>query len=225
MPEHSSWILEDLLASLTGFWGFLALLTDIFLRSFDHFSLIFEGFVTDILEELSLVLEEIFSISYWFLRVFSLIIFEILFLTESWRFCFSPILLCLQFLQGIPRTVTLDSKTDVSFIQWPIEEVNALRGAKLSMTELQLDAGAVVEVESAAAGQVWAQKIPELKGLSLTSHLSIFYCSNMNFSSGIQKRLIVSNFLKHPSKSSKFPRLWHSLFCWLNGLMCSWMLR
>jgi hypothetical protein len=47
----------------------------------------------------------------------------------------------------------------------------------------------------------------------------------MNFSSGIQNRLIVSNFLKHPSKSSKFPRLWHSLFCWLNGLMCSWMLR
>jgi sucrose-6-phosphate hydrolase SacC (GH32 family) len=109
-----------------------------------------------------------------------------------------------QFLQGIPRTVTLDSKTDVSLIQWPIEEVNALRGAKLSMTDLQLDAGAVVEVESAAGGQVRAQKIPELKGLSLTSHLSIFYCSNMNFSSGIQKRLIVSNFLKHPSKSSSF---------------------
>jgi len=90
-----------------------------------------------------------------------------------------------QFLQGIPRTVTLDSKTDVSLIQWPIEEVNALRGAKLSMTDLQLDAGAVVEVESAAGGQVRAQKILELKGLSLTSHLSIFYCSKMNFSSGI----------------------------------------
>jgi len=60
----------------------------------------------------------------------------------------------LQFLQGIPRTVTLDSKTDVSLIQWPIEEVNALRGAKLSMTDLQLNAGAVVEVESAAGGQV-----------------------------------------------------------------------
>jgi hypothetical protein len=43
------------------------------------------------------------------------------------------------------------------------------------MTELQLDAGAVVEVESAAGGQVRAQKIPELKQLSLTSHLSIFY--------------------------------------------------
>jgi sucrose-6-phosphate hydrolase SacC (GH32 family) len=45
------------------FEGFLALLTDIFLRNFDHFSLIFEGFVTHILEDLSLVLEEIFNIS------------------------------------------------------------------------------------------------------------------------------------------------------------------
>jgi hypothetical protein len=72
----------------------------------------------------------------------------------------------LQFLQGIPRTVTLDSKTDVSLIQWPNEEVNALRGAKLSMTELQLDAGAVVEVESAAGGQLDVEVVFEYPNIS-----------------------------------------------------------
>ncbi|CAK9880617.1 unnamed protein product [Sphagnum jensenii] len=67
---------------------------------------------------------------------------------------------------GIPRTVTLDSKTDVSLIQWPIEEVNALRGAKLSMTDLQLDAGAVVEVESSAGGQLDVEVVFEYPNIS-----------------------------------------------------------
>jgi beta-fructofuranosidase len=56
--------------------------------------------------------------------------------------------------QGIPRTLALDSKTGVNLIQWPIEEVNALRMGQVSKTDVKLDAGAVVQVEGAVGGQV-----------------------------------------------------------------------
>ncbi len=56
--------------------------------------------------------------------------------------------------QAIPRTLALDSKTGINLIQWPIEEVNALRMGQVSKTDVKLDAGAVVQVEGAAGGQV-----------------------------------------------------------------------
>jgi hypothetical protein len=48
----------------------------------------------------------------------------------------------------------LDSKTGVNLIQWPIEEIESLRGHKLSQTDVKLDAGAVVKVKGAAGNQV-----------------------------------------------------------------------
>jgi beta-fructofuranosidase len=60
----------------------------------------------------------------------------------------------LPLLQGIPRTIALDSKTGVNLIQWPIEEIESLRGHKLSQTDVKLDAGAVVKVKGAAGNQV-----------------------------------------------------------------------
>jgi hypothetical protein len=56
--------------------------------------------------------------------------------------------------QGIPRTLALDSKTGINLIQWPIEEVNALRMGQVSKTDVKLDVGAVVQVEGAVGGQV-----------------------------------------------------------------------
>ncbi len=53
----------------------------------------------------------------------------------------------LPLLQGIPRTIALDSKTGINLIQWPIEEIEYLRGHKLSQTDVKLDAGAVMEVK------------------------------------------------------------------------------
>jgi hypothetical protein len=70
-------------------------------------------------------------------------------------------------VQGIPRTLALDSKTGVNLIEWPIEEVDALRREQLSMTDVKLNAGAVVEVEGAAGGQVG----PEIACCSLHPHL------------------------------------------------------
>ncbi len=48
----------------------------------------------------------------------------------------------------------MDSKTGVNLIQWPIEEVESLRGHKVSQTDVKLDAGAVVEVQGAKGDQV-----------------------------------------------------------------------
>jgi hypothetical protein len=71
----------------------------------------------------------------------------------------------------------VDSRTGVNLIQWPIEEVNALRGAKLSKTDVKLEAGAVVEVEHASGGQV-EHKRPYQKGfLASHSNVQIEACS------------------------------------------------
>jgi beta-fructofuranosidase len=78
---------------------------------------------------------------------------------------------------GIPRSLAVDSRTGVNLIQWPIEEVNALRGSKLSKTDVKLEAGAVVEVEHASGGQV-EHKTPDQKGfLASHSNVQIEECS------------------------------------------------
>jgi hypothetical protein len=61
---------------------------------------------------------------------------------------------CPSLLQGVPRTIALDSNTGVNLIQWPIEEIDSLRGPKVSQTDVKLDAGAVMEVKGAAGDQV-----------------------------------------------------------------------
>jgi hypothetical protein len=80
-------------------------------------------------------------------------------------------------LQGVPRTIALDSNTGVNLIQWPIEEIDSLRGPKVSQTDVKLDAGAVMEVKGAAGDQVRKKKkkFRLFKGLShIPSSISIF---------------------------------------------------
>jgi beta-fructofuranosidase len=67
---------------------------------------------------------------------------------------------------GIPRSLAVDSRTGVNLIQWPIEEVNALRGAKQSKTDVKLEAGAVVEVEHASGGQLDVEVVFEYPDIS-----------------------------------------------------------
>jgi hypothetical protein len=58
-------------------------------------------------------------------------------------------------LQGVPRTLVLESKTGgANLLQWPIEETDSLRGCKISQTDVKLDAGAIVEIKGAAGDQV-----------------------------------------------------------------------
>ncbi len=63
----------------------------------------------------------------------------------------------------------MDSKTGVNLIQWPIEEVESLRGHKVSQTDVKLDAGAVVEVQGAKGDQVSTKVQIEI---ITTSHLN-----------------------------------------------------
>jgi hypothetical protein len=77
--------------------------------------------------------------------------------------------------QGIPRTLALDSKTGVNLIQWPIEEVNALRMGQVSKTDVKLDAGAVVQVEGAVGGQVRERERERERALTRSSRLQSFF--------------------------------------------------
>jgi hypothetical protein len=56
--------------------------------------------------------------------------------------------------QGMPRTLAVDSKTGSNLIQWPIEEVETLRGSKVSVTDVKLDAGAISKVQGVTGRQV-----------------------------------------------------------------------
>jgi beta-fructofuranosidase len=55
---------------------------------------------------------------------------------------------------GMPRTLALDSKTGSNLIQWPIEEVETLRGNKVSVTDVKLDAGAILKVKGVTGRQL-----------------------------------------------------------------------
>jgi len=84
---------------------------------------------------------------------------------------FSPMFFS-SLLQGVPRTIALDSNTGVNLIQWPIEEIDSLRGPKVSQTDVKLDAGAVMEVKGAAGDQVRKKKKSSDCSMDfLTSHL------------------------------------------------------
>jgi beta-fructofuranosidase len=69
-------------------------------------------------------------------------------------------------IMGVPRTLTLDSQTGVHLIQWPIEEIESLRTSKVSQTDVNLDAGAVVEVKGVAGDQLDVEVIFELPDTS-----------------------------------------------------------
>jgi len=57
-------------------------------------------------------------------------------------------------LQTIPRTVVVNSKIGVNFINWPIEEVESLRISEQVHTGVKLDANAILKVNGATWSQV-----------------------------------------------------------------------
>ncbi|OAY59981.1 acid beta-fructofuranosidase [Manihot esculenta] len=57
-------------------------------------------------------------------------------------------------LQGIPRTVTLDTKTGSNLLQWPVEEVESLRLRSNEFNKVEVKPGSVVPLDLDAATQL-----------------------------------------------------------------------
>eukprot|EP01018_Ginkgo_biloba_P023144 Gb_29201 [translate_table: standard] len=57
-------------------------------------------------------------------------------------------------LQGIPRTIWLDSTSKSQLMQWPVNEVESLRGKETYIHNLHLSGGSVVEIAGVNAAQV-----------------------------------------------------------------------
>jgi beta-fructofuranosidase len=57
-------------------------------------------------------------------------------------------------LQGIPRTVVLDTKTGSNLLQWPVEEVESLRLKSKNFNNIEVKAGSAVPLELDGATQV-----------------------------------------------------------------------
>ena len=57
-------------------------------------------------------------------------------------------------MQSIPRQVWLDNKSQKRLVQWPIEEVEKLRGKKISINGEKLGSGSILEVSGITASQV-----------------------------------------------------------------------
>lgn len=58
-------------------------------------------------------------------------------------------------LQGIPRTVALDTKTGSNLLQWPVEEVDSLRLTSKKFKKIELKPGSVMPLDVGSATQVW----------------------------------------------------------------------
>lgn len=56
-------------------------------------------------------------------------------------------------IQAIPRTVWLDP-SGKQLVQWPIEELDSLRGQKVEKSNVKLNKGDHVEVQGITAAQV-----------------------------------------------------------------------
>ncbi|KAF3448383.1 hypothetical protein FNV43_RR09096 [Rhamnella rubrinervis] len=57
-------------------------------------------------------------------------------------------------LQGIPRTVVLDKKTDGYLLQWPVEEIEKLRLTKNEFNNVVVEPGSVVPLDVGPAAQL-----------------------------------------------------------------------
>lgn len=62
--------------------------------------------------------------------------------------------LCNDLLQGIPRTVLLDTKTGSNLLQWPVEEVDSLRLSSKEFDKVEVKAGSVVPLNIVSATQL-----------------------------------------------------------------------
>lgn len=60
----------------------------------------------------------------------------------------------LECCQLIPRSLWLD-KSGKQLVQWPVQEIESLRGKKVSMSNVKLGPGQHVEVKGITAAQVY----------------------------------------------------------------------
>nr|GMC85216.1 acid beta-fructofuranosidase-like [Ipomoea batatas] len=57
-------------------------------------------------------------------------------------------------LQGIPRTILFDNKTGTNLIQWPVEEVEKLRGQRSKFEKVEVKPGSVVQLDVGKADEL-----------------------------------------------------------------------
>ncbi|GFP99340.1 beta-fructofuranosidase insoluble isoenzyme cwinv1 [Phtheirospermum japonicum] len=91
-------------------------------------------------------------------------------------------------LQSIPRSILLD-KNRKQLIQWPIKELNKLRGKKVTVGNKEIKSGEIFQVSGITASQADVEvsfRLPNLEGVELINSDSLvdprLLCSQMNAS-------------------------------------------
>ncbi|KAJ7298152.1 hypothetical protein O6H91_Y014400 [Diphasiastrum complanatum] len=82
-------------------------------------------------------------------------------------------------VQTIPRSLVLDSITGSNLIQWPIEEVETLRGEKVTEQNIVLQGGALVKVNGASGAQLDVEvtfKYPNVDLLDVLPYTEQYDC-------------------------------------------------
>ncbi|KAI5078854.1 hypothetical protein GOP47_0006525 [Adiantum capillus-veneris] len=91
-------------------------------------------------------------------------------------------------LQGFPRQVWLDGDTKSSLLQWPIEEIESLRRKSVSLSNLPLKTGSLVEVKGIEGTQLDVEVEFDLPRMDLAEALNVdasnvqVTCSNLGAS-------------------------------------------
>ncbi|KAI5080791.1 hypothetical protein GOP47_0003974 [Adiantum capillus-veneris] len=91
-------------------------------------------------------------------------------------------------LQGFPRQVWLDGDTKNSLLQWPIEEIESLRRKSVSLSNVPLKAGSLVEVRGVEGTQLDVEVEFDLPRMDLAEALNVdasnvqVTCSNLGAS-------------------------------------------
>ncbi|KAJ7516157.1 hypothetical protein O6H91_22G045200 [Diphasiastrum complanatum] len=83
-------------------------------------------------------------------------------------------------VQTIPRTLVLDRQTGSNLLQWPIHELESLRGEKVVKQDLLLDGGAMVTVDGASGAQLDIEvifKYPDVHNLDVLPEQKEYECS------------------------------------------------
>ncbi|KAK7855593.1 acid beta-fructofuranosidase isoform X2 [Quercus suber] len=84
-------------------------------------------------------------------------------------------------VQGIPRTVLLDTKTGSNLLQWPVEEVDSLRLSGKEFDRVEVKAGSIVPLDIVSATQldIVAEFELDKEALERTAQSNVeFSCGN-----------------------------------------------
>ncbi|KAJ7516165.1 hypothetical protein O6H91_22G045400 [Diphasiastrum complanatum] len=83
-------------------------------------------------------------------------------------------------VQTIPRTLVLDHHTGSNLLQWPISELDSLRGDKVVKQDILLDGGAMLKVDGASGAQLDIEvtfKYPDVQTLDVPLEQKECVCS------------------------------------------------